>query len=60
MAVPRHREPRATLPESLFEAAVPVARANRRGRREALTMPRIARSPPPTRRIAHAISMGQY
>ncbi len=29
MAVPRHREPRAMPSESLFEAAVPVAWANR-------------------------------
>jgi len=54
-----HREPRATPSESLVKPP-PVARANRRGRRQALTMPRIARGLPPTRRIARAISMGHY
>ena len=63
-----HREPRGTPPESpsleAWGKPPPVARANRRGRRQALTMPRIARGSPPARpmarRIAHAISMGHY
>ncbi len=63
-----HRKPRATPPAPGPESPRPqnlgkppsVARANRRGRREALTMPRIARGLPPARRIAHAISMGHY
>ncbi len=54
-----HRKPCGTLPESLGKPP-PVARANRRGRRKALTIPRIARGLPPARRIARAISMGQY
>ncbi len=54
-----HREPGGTPPESLGKLP-PVARANRRGRRKALTMPRIARGFPPARRIARAISMGHY
>ncbi len=45
-----------------WEAAVPVAWANRRGRREALPMSHIACGSPPARplaqRFAHAISMG--
>ena len=59
-----HREPRATPPESPGLKALgkppPVERASRRGRREALPMPRIARGSPPARRIARAISMGHY
>ncbi len=47
-----------------WEAAVPVARANRQWtplrRREALTMTHIAFGLPPARRIARAISMGLY
>ena len=52
-----------------WEAAVPVGQANRQwanwcGRRQALTMSRIARGFPPTRplarRIACPISMGHY
>ncbi len=54
-----HREPWAT-PSENFGKPPPVARANRRGRREALPMPRIACGPPPARRIAHAIPMGHY
>ncbi len=59
------------LAESPWEAAIPVAQANRQwairwGRRKALTMSRIARGFPPTRplarplarRIACPISMG--
>ncbi len=59
-----HREPRGTLSENL---GMPPFRSPGRtagGRREALTMPRIARGSPPARpmarRIAHATSMGQY
>jgi hypothetical protein len=57
------------LAESPWEAAVPVAQANRQrasrcGRRKALTMSRRTRGFPPTRplarRIACAISMGHY
>ena len=59
-----HREPCGTLSESpsleAWGKPPPVAWANRRGRREALTMPRIARGSPPARRIARAISMGHY
>ncbi len=47
-----HREPGGTPP--------PVARANRWGHREALTMSRIACGSPPARRIARAISRGHY
>ncbi len=58
-----HREPRGTPSESLGKPPS-VARANRQWaplrRRQALTMPRIARGLPPARRIARAISMGQY
>ncbi len=54
-----HRKPRATQPESLGKPPS-VARANRRGRREALPMPRIVFGSSPARRIAHAISMGHY
>jgi hypothetical protein len=60
-----HREPRATLPESPGpqDSGKPPFRSCGRtagGRREALTMPRIACGSPPARRIAHAISMGHY
>ena len=59
-----HREPRATLPENLgkppFRSRGRTGNGRLGGRREALTMPRIARGPPPARRIAHAISMGHY
>ncbi len=41
-------------------AAVPVAWASRRVRREALPMSHIACGSPPARRIAQAISMGHY
>jgi hypothetical protein len=54
-----HREPRATPSESLGKPPS-VARANRRGRRQALTMPHIACGFPPARRIARTISMGRY
>ena len=64
-----HREPRGTPPESpsLEAWGKPPFRSRGRTagvRREASTMPRIARGPPPARpmarRIAHAISMGHY
>ncbi len=59
-----HRKPCGTPSESLGKPP-PVAQANRQwanrwGRRKALTMSRIARGFPPTRRIACAISMGHY
>ncbi len=55
-----HREPRATPSESL---GTPPFRSRGRtagGRRKALPMSHIAGGLPPTRRIAHAISMGHY
>ncbi len=65
-----HREPRAPStsigpPESpgLKALGKPPPRSRGRtagGRREALTMPRIACGSPPARRIARAISMGHY
>ncbi len=60
-----HRKPRGTLSENpSLEAWVktPFRSPGRTAgvRREALTMPRIAFAPPPTRRIAQAISMGHY
>ncbi len=59
-----HRKPRGTPPESLgkppFRSRGRTGSGRRWGRRQALTMPRIARGLPPTRRIARAISMGQY
>ncbi len=55
----RHRKPPATPPENLGKPPS-VARANRRGRREALTMTHIVCGSPPARRIARAISMGHY
>ncbi len=55
-----HRKPRATQPESLGKPPFRSRRRTAGGRRKALTMSRIARSFPPTRRIARAISMGHY
>ncbi len=59
-----HRKPCGTPPESPRAQDLgkppPVARVNRRGRRQTLTMPRIACGLPPGRRIARAISMGHY
>ena len=55
-----HREACATLPESLGR---PPFRSRTRpagGRRNGLTIPRIAGAAPPTRRVACAISMGHY
>ena len=59
-----HREPRATLPENLGKPPFRSRGRTAGVRREALTMPRIARGLPPARpmarRIAHAISRGHY
>ena len=55
-----HREPQATPPESLGQPPFRSPGRTAGGRREALTMPRIACGPPSARRIAHAISMGHY
>ncbi len=65
-----HRKPRAPStsigpPESPSPKALgkPPFRSRGRtagGRRKAVSMPRIARGLPPARRIARAISMGQY
>jgi len=54
-----HREPRATLPESLGKPPFRSPGRTAGVRRETLTMHRIACGPPPARRIAQAISMGQ-
>ncbi len=54
------REPRGTLPENLEKPPFRSRGRTAGVRREALTRPRIARGPPPARRIAHAISMGHY
>ena len=53
-----HREPRAT--PSLGKPPFRSPGRTAGGRRKALPMFRIARGFPPTRRIAHAISMGHY
>ena len=70
-----HREARATLPESLsagpptpkLSADPPIGKPPRGsrmrsvgGRRNGLTMHRIAGAAPPTRRTAYAISIGPY
>ncbi len=55
-----HREPRGTLSENLGKPPFRSPGRTAGGRREALTMPRIACGPPPARRIAQAISMGHY
>jgi hypothetical protein len=55
-----HREPRGTLPESLGKPPFRSRGRTAGVRREALTMPRIACGSLPTRRLAHAISMGHY
>jgi len=55
-----HRKTCATLSESLGKAPFRSCRRTAGGRRKALTMSRIACGFPPTRRIACAISMGQY
>ena len=51
---------RSTPPESLGQPPFRSPGRTAGGRREALTMPRIACGPPSARRIAHAISMGHY
>ncbi len=56
----RHRKPCATRSESLGKPPFRSGRRTAGGRRKALTMSRIARGFPPTRRIARAISMGHY
>ncbi len=59
-----HRKPRATQPESLGKPPFRSRRRTAGGRRQALPMSRRTRGFPPTRplarRIARAISMGQY
>ncbi len=59
-----HRKPRGTPPESLGKPPFRSRGRTAGVRRETLTMPRIARGPPPARplgrRIARAISMGHY
>ena len=55
-----HREPRGTPSESLGKPPFRSPGRTAGVRREALTMPRIARGSPPARRIAQAISMGHY
>ncbi len=55
-----HRKPRATTSESLGKPPFRSRRRTAGGRRKALTMSRIARGFPPTRRIACTITMGHY
>ncbi len=60
-----HRKPCAPFKsigpsESLGKPPFRSGRRTAGGRRQALPMSRIARGSPPARRIAHAISMGQY
>ena len=55
-----HRQARATPSESLGKPPFRSGGRTAGGRREALTMSRIARGFPPTRRIARPISMGHY
>jgi len=55
-----HREACATLPESLGKPPRGSRRRTVGGRRNGLTMPRIAGAATPTRRTAYAISMGPY
>ncbi len=55
-----HRKPCATPGESRGKPPFRARRRTAGGRRKAMTMSRIARSFPPTRRIARAISMGHY
>ncbi len=61
-----HREPRATLSESLGKPPAPSSMRPVGGRRKALTMPRIARGFPPTplsieaMGAAWTIPMGHY
>ncbi len=58
--VARHRKPCGTPSESLGKPPFRSCRRTAGGRREALTMSRIARGFPPARRIACTISMGHY
>ncbi len=55
-----HRVPRATPSESLGKPPFRSRGRTAGGRRKALPMSHIARGFPPTRRFAHAISMGHY
>jgi hypothetical protein len=55
-----HRKARATPSESLGKPPFRSRGRTAGGRRKALPMSHIARGLPPTRRIAHAISMGRY
>ncbi len=55
-----HRKPGATPSESLGKPPFRSRGRTAGGRRKTLTMPRIARGFPPTRRIACTISMGHY
>ena len=55
-----HREPRATLSESLGKPPFRWSMRPVGGRRKALPMRRIAGGFPPTRRTAWTIPMGHY
>jgi hypothetical protein len=55
-----HRKARATPSESLGKPPFRSPGRTAGGRRKALPMSHIARGFPPTRRIAHAISMSHY
>jgi len=55
-----HRKPCATPSESLGKPPFRSGGRTAGGRRKVLTMSRIARGFPPTRRIARPISMGHY
>lgn len=55
-----HRKPCATLSESLLNPPFGSRVRPVGGRRDSLTMRRIARAAPPTRWTAHVISMGHY
>ncbi len=55
-----HREACATLSESLGKPPARSSMGPVGGRRKALTMSRIARGFPPTRRTAWTIPMGHY
>ncbi len=55
-----HRKPCGTPSESLGKPPFRSRGRTAGGRRKALTMSRIARGFPPTRRVACPISMGHY
>ena len=55
-----HRKPCATLPENLGKPPFGSPMRPVGGRRNGLTMSRIAGAVPPTRRAAYAISRDQY